>query len=70
MQSKGFQNENGRMEAKNGDRGGDDGARDERPWLAMAFDVSSRTIFSALLTHEPSVLSALLCLRQVFKESH
>ncbi|TCU63752.1 putative transposase [Bradyrhizobium sp. R2.2-H] len=43
----------------------------ERPWLTLALDVYSRMIVGAVITYEnPSVYSALLCLRQVVRRKN
>jgi putative transposase len=43
----------------------------ERPWLTLAIDVYSRMIVGAVITYEnPSVYSALLCLRQVIRRKN
>jgi putative transposase len=43
----------------------------ERPWLTLAIDVYSRMIVGAVITYEnPSVYSALLCLRQVVRRKN
>jgi putative transposase len=43
----------------------------ERPWLTLAIDVYSRMIVGAVIGYEnPSVYSALLCLRQVVRKKN